>query len=227
MPLRVVRVGDLGTALTPMAPSGLVGHDGLRLDARSDGAFIPAGASVVVLRGDPTGYVVREVGPDAPIPVLHDAGAEATRPEFMRNTAEVRVAAARSEAELRRAWAKGDRWRSGAATLLGGLGGLGDSVLAFGDDSTPAGAAGGLLVGLVLALAVNRAGRLLAWSPLAAGGAIAGGLLGAEAAFWAAVAAGDAVPLWAAVPAGALVGTAAGGWAGRNVDAPAGPGSAD
>ncbi|MBN9521311.1 hypothetical protein J0H58_22785 [bacterium] len=205
-----------------MSPSVLIELDGRRLDARSDGAFIPAGAAVAVLRGDPTGYVVRAVGPDNPLPALPNAGAEIARPEFMRNSAEVRAAAARDEAELRRRW----RAATGAWLLatgaLGATVGAGDALLA--GASQPelflAGAVG-LLTGALLAFLVGRAGRFLRWSPVAGLFAVFGGLAGAEAGFWAHVATGTNLP--AVLAAGAIIGTVVGGWVGRNIDVLGGP----
>jgi hypothetical protein len=223
MSARVVRVGDLAKALTALSPSGLIELDGARLDARSEREFVPAGAAVVVLRGDPTGYVVREVGPDKPVPTLPNAGAEITRPEFMRNRAEVRAAAARDEAELRRRWRATTGARLLATGLVGSAVGAGDSLLASTSQTETllAGGGIGLLTGVLIALLVGRAGRLLRWSPAAGLFAVLGGLVGAEGGFWAHVAAGANLP--AALAAGALAGTVAGGWVGRNIDVLGGP----
>lgn len=46
----VVRVGALGRALTPLRPAGTVEIEGVRVDAVSDGEFVPAGTAVVVVR---------------------------------------------------------------------------------------------------------------------------------------------------------------------------------
>jgi hypothetical protein len=225
MSARVVRVGDLGKALTAMSPSGVVELDGRRVDARSDGLFIPAGAAVVVLRGDPTGYVVREVGPDKPFPQLPDSGAEILPAEFQRNSGDVRRAEARDAEEVRRVWAKESRHRAFVAGLIGAAAGLGDAALAHGTDRDVLlrGALIGQLTGLFLALLVGRAGYVLRWSPVAAVAAIGGGLLGAEAGFWAhVIAAGVPLPLGLAV--GGFVGLVVGGWVGRNLTVLAGPG---
>jgi hypothetical protein len=223
MSARVVRVGDLGTALTAMSPSGVVAIDGHRLDARSDGAAIPAGAAVVVLRGDPTGYVVREVGPEKPFPQLPDAGAEIGRPDFMRNSAEVRRDDARDEEERRRAWETATRARTVVAGLAGAAAGAGDAALAGHDAPAGlfAGGAVGLGTGFGLALLVGRLGPVLRWSPVAALTALLGGLVGAEAGFWVTMSAAVPPPVGPAV--GGVLGLAAGGWVGRNIDVLGGP----
>jgi hypothetical protein len=224
MSARVVCVGDLGRALTAMSPSGVVELVyGERVDARSEREFIPSGAAVVVLRGDPTGYVVREVGPGKPVPQLPETGAEIRRAEFMWNSAEVRRAEARDAEEVRRAWAKASRRRALVAGTIGLVAGLGNAALARGIDPDPLlwGAAAGQLTGLAVALIVGRLGYFLKWSPVAALFAILGGLVGAETGFWAHVAAGANLP--AALAAGALAGTVAGGWVGRNIDVLGGP----
>ncbi|QDU24055.1 NfeD family protein [Urbifossiella limnaea] len=214
MSARVVRVGDLGTALTAMSPSGVVELDGRRLDARSDGAPIPAGAAVVVLRGDPTGYVVRAVGPDQPIPQLPDAGAEIVRPEFMRNSAEVRRVEAADEAKLRRRWKVAARWRV-VAGVFGGL--IGGQIL--GDALAPpqvvlyrghAEGGLGLAVGWAVGAALKLAGPLFRWSTLAGHAALASSLGGAAVGYWLA---GDPHSFGqsaGAAAAGALVGVVAG-----------------
>jgi len=223
---RVVRVGDLGRAMTPLRPSGVVElvHGG-RLDARAECEAIPAGAAVVVLRGDPTGYVVRAVGPDQPFPALPDDGAEIVRPEFMRNSAEVRRADARNAEEVRRAWAQAGRRRGQFALLLGAAAGIGNTALAHGidRDTLVRGALIGLLTGTVAALIVGRLGRFLRWSPFAAGAAILGSLFGAEVGFWAQGGPTELRPLALGLCVGALAGLAAGGWVGRKLDVLGGP----
>ncbi|MFO0799519.1 MAG: hypothetical protein U0804_18780 [Gemmataceae bacterium] len=206
MSVRVVRVGDLGTALTVLSPSGVVELEGRRLDARSDGAAIPAGAAVVVLRGDPTGYVVREVGPDHPFPALPDAGAEIARPEFQRNSAEVRRAEAADEAELRRRWKVAARFRVVAGVFGGMIGGqiLGDALTppevrlyrGHGEGFI------GLAIGWIVGAALKRAGPLFRWSVLAGHVALASSLGGAAVGLWLGSAGGAA--------AGALVGVVLG-----------------
>jgi membrane-bound serine protease (ClpP class) len=56
-------VGQLGRALTPLRPSGLVDFDGRRLDGLSEEGFIPSGSLVraVRIRG---GQLVVRVAPD-------------------------------------------------------------------------------------------------------------------------------------------------------------------
>src|SRR5262245_6076251 len=85
-----------------MCPSGAVEVNGDRLDARSDGAFIEAGSHVVVVRGDPTGFVVRKLGPEDPLPDLPNHGERIRRAEFQRNRAEVAEAEREAAVEKRR-----------------------------------------------------------------------------------------------------------------------------
>jgi hypothetical protein len=225
MSARVVRVGDLGKALTPLSPSGAVELVyGRRVDARSDGLFIPAGAAVVVLRGNPTGYVVREVGPDKPFPQLPDSGVEILPAEFQRNSGDVRRADARDAEEVRCEWAKASRRRWTVAGLIGAAAGFGDAALARGTDPDTLlwGVVVGQLTGLAVAKLVGWSGYVLRWSPVAAVTAIGGGLLGAEAGFWASVVADLPLPLGLA--GGAPLGLVVGGWLGRNLTVLAGPG---
>lgn len=188
MPDRVVRVGDLGTAVTAMCPSGAVALDGLRVDARAEVEAIPAGASVVVLRGDLTGYVVRRVGPDHPMPTLPNLGEEIVRPACARNSAEVRRVDARDEAERERGWRAAARNRAGLAIVLGAVGGAILDILLDPPPGRPeSGALGGglgLLTGACLTLPLGRAGRLFGWFTFAANAAVVAGFVGAGLGFW-------------------------------------------
>jgi hypothetical protein len=211
---RVVRVGDLGTAATPMCPSGLVLLDGRRLDARADGEAIPAGTSVVVLRGDPTGYLVRRVGPDHPLPQLPNAGAEIARPEFARNSSEVRKADARDEDERRREWDRAARNRASIAALVGTVGGIVTVSLARGNDidTLLRGGAIGSVLGVLLATAVAWLGRFLGRSHVAANVAVLCGLVGAAVGYWTQHETGDRGWIAAGIALGAVIGLIAGWW---------------
>ncbi len=119
-----VRIGDIGRAVTPMSPSGAVEVNGKRLDARSDGPFIDAGSPIIVLRGDPTGYVVRKLEADQPTPKLPNHGKPIRKAEFQRNSAEVEQAEREERAEKRRRFRKMIRYGSIVAGSLGALVGL-------------------------------------------------------------------------------------------------------
>lgn len=60
--------GQLGRALTPLRPSGLVEFDGRRLDGLSEDGLIPSGALVLAVRARAGQLVVRT----APDPTLDD-----------------------------------------------------------------------------------------------------------------------------------------------------------
>ncbi len=114
----------------------------------------------------------------------------------MRNSAEASVTDARAAAAVRRAWvAAGGGWVLPAAAI-GAAVGVVDSSLVWGYEPEVflPGAAVGLAVGSALALLVAVAGRPLRHSAVAGIAALAGGLLGAEAGFWAHVAAGANLP---------------------------------
>jgi membrane-bound ClpP family serine protease len=59
-------VGELGRALTPLRPSGMVDFDGRRLDGLSEGELIPSGALIraVRVRG---GQLIVRMAPDPPL----------------------------------------------------------------------------------------------------------------------------------------------------------------
>jgi membrane-bound ClpP family serine protease len=61
-------VGQLGRALTPLRPSGLVDFDGRRLDGLSEEGLIPSGALVLAVRVRGGQLIVRT----APDPTLDD-----------------------------------------------------------------------------------------------------------------------------------------------------------
>jgi NfeD-like C-terminal, partner-binding len=103
-----VHIGDFGRALSRMAPSGAVEVNGERLDARSDGQVIEAGSNVIVLRGDPTGYVVRALEPGKPVPTLPRQGEEIVKADFARNTAATSAVSSGCSAPVR-AWGSGGR----------------------------------------------------------------------------------------------------------------------
>lgn len=56
-------LGRSGTALSPLRPAGIADIDGARVDVVSDGAFIDAGAPLVVTRVDGNRIVVRQPHP--------------------------------------------------------------------------------------------------------------------------------------------------------------------
>jgi membrane-bound serine protease (ClpP class) len=56
-------LGRSGTALSPLRPAGIADIDGTRVDVVSDGAFIDAGAPLVVTRVDGNRIVVRQPHP--------------------------------------------------------------------------------------------------------------------------------------------------------------------
>ena len=122
-----VCVGDVGRAVTVLAPSGKIEIDGARLDARSDGSVIEAGSMVVVLRGDPTGYVVRKHTPGSrPVP---NHGQTIPRGEFQQTRAEV-AAAENNEylarlAEVRTRMRRGVLW----SVLLGAVAGVASAAM--------------------------------------------------------------------------------------------------
>lgn len=60
-------VGKSGVTLTAMRPAGAIEIDGERLDAVSEGGYIPAGAKIVVRHVEGTRIVVREVEGGDPV----------------------------------------------------------------------------------------------------------------------------------------------------------------
>jgi membrane-bound ClpP family serine protease len=56
-------IGQLGRALTPLRPSGMVDFDGRRLDALSEDGLIPSGALIQAVRVR-SGQVIVRVAPD-------------------------------------------------------------------------------------------------------------------------------------------------------------------
>ena len=123
----VVRVGDVGRAATALAPGGKVEIDGVRHDARSDGGVIEVGSMVVVVRGDPTGYVVRIHTPGSPS--LPNHGEPARKGEAYQSAAEV-AAAENNERRARMADLRG-QMRRGAlwSALLGAAAGAASAWL--------------------------------------------------------------------------------------------------
>jgi hypothetical protein len=169
-----IQYGDVGRALTTLAPSGAVDVLGERIDARSDGAVIEAGTLVVVLRGDPTGYVVRKLSPDQTPPKVPNRGKPIPKAEFQMTRAEAAAADRREQAELRRRVRDGLRKGSLTAGKLGALFGLACGCIGFAlgrvgrDDpagiavlfglSLVTGAAAGVVVFLLISLVSHSTG---------------------------------------------------------------------
>lgn len=126
-----IHVGAIGRALSPMSPSGSVEIDGVRHDARSDGQFIDAGSAVIVLRGDPTGYVVRKLEPGQPVPQLPNHGEPIFKAEFQRNSAEVAEAERQERLERHRQQRQALKYGVVAAGSLGALVGLSSGGLGW------------------------------------------------------------------------------------------------
>ncbi|WP_281314246.1 NfeD family protein [Polyangium sp. y55x31] len=61
-PLDAILPGDLGTAASPLRPSGIAEITGARVDALSEGEYIPAGTPIEVLRVEQSYVVVRRAG---------------------------------------------------------------------------------------------------------------------------------------------------------------------
>jgi membrane-bound ClpP family serine protease len=70
-------VGELGRALTPLRPSGMVDFDGRRLDGLSEEGLIPAGALIQAVRVRGGQLIVRA----APDPTLGEKPAQPDRAE--------------------------------------------------------------------------------------------------------------------------------------------------
>lgn len=122
-----VHVGDVGRAVSPLSPSGAVEVNGARLDARSEGLPIEAGAAVVVLRGDPTGYVVRALVPGAkPLP---NHGEPIRKADFQMKGADVAEAEREERLARRRELFRQMRWGSVLAATLGMVAGLASALL--------------------------------------------------------------------------------------------------
>lgn len=207
-----VRVGDIGRALSPMSPSGAVEVNGQRLDARSDGRFIEVGSQVVVLRGDPTGYVVCKLEPGDPPPTLSDHGEAIRKAEFQRSHAEVAEADRQERAEKRKELSRRLRREGRAAGGLGAFVGLGSGAAGwqFGwcgavgsSDAAPwlggalvVGAAAGVLL-FFLARLVGSGLKLCEWEAgfVPAFFATFAGLLGASIGFWWRYGTGDAATM--------------------------------
>jgi membrane-bound ClpP family serine protease len=62
-------IGQLGRALTPLRPSGLVDFDGRRLDGLAEEGLIPAGALILAVRIR-SGQLVVRLAPDPPLEEL-------------------------------------------------------------------------------------------------------------------------------------------------------------
>jgi hypothetical protein len=127
-----IHYGDIGRALSTLCPSGAVDVLGERLDARSDGQVIEAGSLVVVLRGDPTGYVVQKLNPGQTPPKVPNHGQPIPKAEFQLSHAEAAAVERQEQADRRKRLRQGLR----AGCLLGGklgcLLGLGCGGIAWG-----------------------------------------------------------------------------------------------
>jgi hypothetical protein len=86
-----VCVGDLGRAVTPLTPAGKVELHGERVDARAEAGYVSPGSTVVVVRGDAFGLVVRAVAPGEIVTVA-GLGAEIPKPEAEMTGAEIAAA---------------------------------------------------------------------------------------------------------------------------------------
>ncbi len=222
-----IHVGDVGQALSPMCPSGAVEVNGMRLDARSDGAFIEAGSPVVVLRGDPTGFVVRRLGPDDPLPPLPNQGERIRRAEFQRTSAEVAEAEREDRAERRRRMRETMRFGSLTAASFGALVGLASGGFGWATGRTgelgPADAAvflggslaAGAVLGVGLFLLSGMVGSVVqmfegepGFSP--SFGVIALGLIGTAVGFWWRFGTGDIAVIATCSAIGLAIGAAVG-----------------
>ena len=223
-----VRVGDTGRALSPMAPSGAVEIGGVRLDARSDGQVIETDSTVVVVRGDPTGYVVRKLEPGQPVPRLPNHGRPIRKAAFQRNSAEVAEADREERRERRGRLLKSLRYGSIAAASLGAMVGLASGGLGWGfgwaggtDPARLAALLGGSLGvgaawGVALFFLTGWVGSLLGSFEGETGFApdfvtVFAGLVGAAVGFWWKFDTGDAETI-AAWSAGGSVAFAAVAW---------------
>jgi hypothetical protein len=129
---------------------------GERIDARSDGRVIEAGSWVVVVRGDPTGYVVQPFDPDRPPPKLPNHGQPIRKAEFQLTRAEAALIDSREQTEARKRFRQGLRTGSVAAGKVGAAVGAGGGalglVLGWARWDDPAGVA--TLFGLSLVVGV-------------------------------------------------------------------------
>ena len=119
-----IHYGDIGRALTTLAPSGAVDVLGERIDARSDGTVIEAGSFVVVLRGDPTGYVVQKLNPGQTPPKVPNHGKPIRKAEFQLSGSEAAAAERREQAESQKRLRAGLRSGSRIAGKWGAAVGL-------------------------------------------------------------------------------------------------------
>ncbi len=119
-----IHYGDIGRALTTLSPSGAVDVLGERIDARSDGVVIEAGSFVVVLRGDPTGYVVQKLNAGQTPPKVPNHGQPIRKAEFQLSGAEAAAAERREQAEAQKRLRDGLRSGSRIAGKWGAAVGL-------------------------------------------------------------------------------------------------------
>ncbi len=66
-----IRIGDIGTTLSPMKPTGRVSVNGQRMDASSEGAWIDSGVDIVIVGGNTRQAIVRELCKDPGNPQNH------------------------------------------------------------------------------------------------------------------------------------------------------------
>jgi len=119
-----IHYGDVGRALSTLCPSGAVDVLGERIDARSDGQIIEAGSFVVVLRGDPTGYVVQKLNPGQTPPKVPNHGKPIPKADFQLNHAEAAAVVRQEQTERRKRLRQGLRSGTMMAGRLGAMVGL-------------------------------------------------------------------------------------------------------
>jgi hypothetical protein len=122
-----IRVGDVGRALSPMSPCGAVEVNGERVDGRSDAGAVEAGSSVIVVSGDPLGYVVRQVEVGQPPPRLPGHGELIVKPEHRRTAVE----ATATDPQERQRSLRMLRYGSTAAGSLGAVVGLASGLVGW------------------------------------------------------------------------------------------------
>ncbi len=221
-----IRIGDVGRAVTAMTPSGYVEVHGRRLGARSEFGAIEVGSDVVILRGDPTGVVVRKwvAGESVTVP---NSGEDVTAAAAQRKAAQVAEVDRRDAEGLR--MQRHLRFRAGvmAAGSLGGLVGLTSACVGWSlrlrDQLTPVefvtlvgGSTGvGLAAGIALFFATGFLGKVIGamrgapeFAPSFV--AIFVALVGAASGFWWKYDSDHAGIIALGVVLGAVAGTAVG-----------------
>lgn len=66
-------LGELGTAVTPLRPTGIVEIDGARIEVMTEGEFIAAGSVVSVVAMDRRRYFVRLATPDEQLSISNSS----------------------------------------------------------------------------------------------------------------------------------------------------------